>query len=707
MVSVTLSGFTFEGSAVSKLRLMRCGMLVVLMTSCVISAFCQACKTEAFDKEYKAASSIVFGDYQKALAASKSLVNRYAGTNSWCEGRSLQLFANVIWSNGEYDESVATLRKARRLVMTESDEMSAAGIDMLMGDNYYYQAYYDSAIKYYKAGIHIYEKLGNKYDLMNSLHRIALMYNRKGDMKNTLHYLYKSEELKDTSRGQSNELADLLGKASFFNDSLFYLTKIGDELNQLTTFRKEGNEKGEYSTLLNLGIANRKLGKHLEAARYLVKGSRVMASLGYFPTWSSVGREYGEAGMKDSCFYFHYLAKAEVPWSTRIKNIIVMEFLGDSHALFNNLDSAAWYMERSYEMNTRMNNRISMPVSANRLAQVYFRMGKNHRAEELLLQGIRQAEGTSRQHMLSLYEFGKTFYAATGNPLKALEYADKAMVLSDSINTMEGAMALVYYQAQFETVRKERELESARVIVRNRTITLVSLAAVTLLSIGFVVSLFLQRRKIQRQNRELQESNAEQKALTQEVHHRVKNNLQYIVSLLSLQAQNVDSPELEQQIEEIKTRIMTMGLIHQRLYQAQGIQAVFLPSFLNELVENLMSVLSSRVPVVKHMKIDPVRVDVESAIALGLLINELTTNAIKHAFANHPSPVFHLDVVRDHDKITFDVTDNGPGYNLALSAGRGFGVRLIELLLRKLKGSMQQKSPNTIHVEVTGITMVE
>lgn len=186
-----------------------------------------------------------------------------------------------------------------------------------------------------------------------------------------------------------------------------------------------------------------------------------------------------------------------------------------------------------------------------------------------------------------------------------------------------------------------------------------------------------------------------------------KNNLQYIVSMLSLQAKNVDNDELSQQIEEIKTRIMTMGLIHQRLYQMHGVQAVDLPSFLQELVDNLMQAHTSRVKVTRHLAIAPIRVDVESAIALGLLINEIATNAVKHAFGNHQAPKFTLELLRVDEGISVRVTDNGPGFSVHQSFGTGFGMRLIELLLRKLKGKFHQINANTIELTMTGVIVIE
>jgi two-component sensor histidine kinase len=396
----------------------------------------------------------------------------------------------------------------------------------------------------------------------------------------------------------------------------------------------------------------------------------------------------------------------EFPQATRIKVATTYQQLGNSYLQFEQPDSALANFERTLRLSEQMNNRITIPVLHLSMAKAYRMKGDWARAEHHVVTGLKYAQGVSVLHTSSLYAFGVELYEHLGQSDKALFFAKKHDQLDDSISRNEDAMAMIRFQAQFESAKKERELEAARLVVRNRTITLVSLAVVTTLSIGFMGVLYIQRRKIQQQNSKLTESNAEQKALMQEVHHRVKNNLQYIVSLLSLQAQNVESTELAQQIEEIKTRIMTMGLIHQRLYQTHGVQAVHLPSFLQELVDNLLQAHSSRMPVTKHLAIDPIRLDVESAIALGLLVNEVTTNAVKHAFANHHAPKFALEVTREKEGIRVRVSDNGPGFSVRQSVGMGFGMRLIELLLRKLKGTLHQVNPNTIDIYMTGLGVV-
>lgn len=664
-----------------------------------VASLAQTCDTARVNQEVRMADALVWSDYPKVLAGSTELVEKYKGTGPWCEGRTMQLLGKVMWSNGDYEQSVNLLRVAAGMSRKAGDTRNLAACDILIANNFYYQAYYDSAEKHFKAAIATYESAGMQGPLARSLHELALMYHRKGDIANALRFLYRSEELLGIRPDILHHVVDFTGTSFIFNDTLYYRTKVRDELRQLKAYITIGNQEGTFSTFHNLGRAYAELGDHLRSARYYAKGAETQSAIGVYPFWYAVGREYGLAGLKDSCFYFHYRSKMEFPRSTAIKVLTTYEELGDSHTVFNQLDSAAWYYEKALAMNITMNNRITIPNIQCKLAQVYHRKGENDKAERLLLQGLIQAKNVSMKYLLNLFRFGTEFYDATGQPGRALTYAKRVQSLSDSINRNDAALGLIHFQAQFETARKEKELAEAKLIVRNRTIILTSLAGFSLLLVAWGSSLYIQRRKIKRQNVMLEASNAEQRALTQEVHHRVKNNLQYIVSLLNLQAQATNTQELSATIEEIKNRIMTMGLIHQRLYKAQGLQRIDVAPFVQELVTNLLNALPSRRAVENHIAVEPLQVDIDTAISLGLLINEFITNAVKHAFHNHSSPEIFLSLSKEGKELRMKIRDNGPGFQFP-GNGQGFGMKLIGLLVRKLKGKVHQPNANTIEISM-------
>ena len=650
------------------------------------------------ESEVKKADDQVWADHRQAMLLSQEAVKTFAGKGSLCEGKTLFVLGKTLWSNGDYAQSIAVLRRAIIHAQRADDTETVARSQLVMANNFYYQAYYDSAEKYFEGCRQSFQRINHRTGLIEVLHDMALMYHRKGDFSTSLKCLLESEQRKEMEPDFVHYVGDFTGISTSFIDSTYYRQEIIDEMASLKNFDLSGNLEGVYQSFINLGIAYRELNEHRISARYFVKGSQLMSSLGFYPFWDLAGVAYGKVGMEDSCFYFHYKAKTEFPRATKIKILYTYELLGNAHLQFAHLDSALWYYEKSLAMNEAMNNRLTIAGLQLSLARVYQAKKMNDKTKQYLDQALSKSKGISVTLTSKSYHFATQFYRES-NPALALQFSERYRNLTDSINRNENAMAMIRFQTQFETARKERDLDAARLQLRNRTMMMLSFAVITVLSLAFVITLYFQRRKIQRQNATLNESNAEQKALMQEIHHRIKNNLQYVVSLLSLQTQHVRNPEVMTQIEEVKTRIMTIGLIHQNLYQSRSIQYVDLPQFVGDLISNIIRVFPTRVQLKESVHVDLLSVDLETAISVGLLINELTTNALKHALMDHPQPEYKLYVSRVGETLSITINDNGPGFSLDEST-KGFGMRLVSLLLRKLEGTMAQSDPRTINIKI-------
>lgn len=659
------------------------------------------CDTVKLATKLKAIEELTWSDYPKGISQAHALVRKYKPSEGLCTGQALLALGKIQWVNGDYDSSLTTLEQGLQIAHRINDQEMIGRIHLVMGNNFYYQGYYDSAEANFLEAQRLFVQIKHQTAIIEVVHDLALMYHRRGDFSRSLRYLLELESLKEAAPDFIHYVGDFTGMNNYFIDTLYYKGVIADERSLFTKFTEENNTSGRFWSLINLATAYREMGDHRRAAFYAARGSELMVEVGRYPFWYLAAEEYGAAGMEDSCFYYHRLALGELPKATRIKVVITYEHIAHSHLKFHRPDSALKYMELAFALNKSMNNRLAVAAMHGDLAKLYALLGQPEQAEEHLLIGLRLAKQISVRHTSTLYAFGRDFYASRNEPARALTYARLHQKLLDSINRNENAVELIRFQAQLETSRKERELEATRLELRNRTITVVSLAAIAFLSVSFVVVLFLQRRRIKLQNVQLNERNQEQRTMVQEIHHRVKNNLQYIVSLLNLQAQAAQTEDLVSQIEEIKNRIMTMAVIHQRLYQVQGVHRVEVGPFVNELVTNVLNALPSLTPITRTLEVEPMQLDVDTAISLGLLINELMTNAVKHAFVNHVAPEASLSIVRDGSGLVLRMHDNGPGFHFP-GNGNGFGMKLIQLLIRKLKGQLQQPDQNTLEIRMAG-----
>lgn len=189
---------------------------------------------------------------------------------------------------------------------------------------------------------------------------------------------------------------------------------------------------------------------------------------------------------------------------------------------------------------------------------------------------------------------------------------------------------------------------------------------------------------------------AEKEVLLKEIHHRVKNNLYVISSLLNIQATYVKDQEVIEFFQDSKNRIQTMAMIHEQLYQSDNLAQIDFKEYLHRLVNNLLSSYNPDPDRIKAIiKVESLHLDLETAIPCGLLINELVTNAFKHAFL--PDQAGSLTIQLDQDDqqiIHLIVADNGQGMpsNINIEGANSLGLRLVRILTEQLDGELNFES---------------
>ncbi|ASV29038.1 sensor histidine kinase [Maribacter cobaltidurans] len=186
----------------------------------------------------------------------------------------------------------------------------------------------------------------------------------------------------------------------------------------------------------------------------------------------------------------------------------------------------------------------------------------------------------------------------------------------------------------------------------------------------------------------------EKEMLLKEVHHRVKNNLQTVSSLLSLQTRNVQETQMKNLLKSTQNRVISMAMVHEMLYMRKDISQIEYKSYVQELSEYLIRSikgLDSKV----NLKIDipEIKLGIDTAIPLGLLINEAVTNALKYGFADDQEGEIYIALKKEIDKhYVLNIGDNGVGFpdTINYKNSKSLGLKLIHNLARQLKGSIQK-----------------
>jgi len=192
-------------------------------------------------------------------------------------------------------------------------------------------------------------------------------------------------------------------------------------------------------------------------------------------------------------------------------------------------------------------------------------------------------------------------------------------------------------------------------------------------------------------NLRLEQSLREKEMLLREVHHRVKNNLQVIISLLNLQARTLPDDAARAALQTSQQRIRAIAAVHEKLYQSESMSAVAIGSYISDMARHLAAACTlpgQRIQI--EPRIENVSLGIDVALPVGLIVNEVVTNALKHAFNGRQSGRVDILLSRDAEKAVLTVRDDGTGLpeEVTEADGGGLGMTLVRTLARQVRGSL-------------------
>ncbi|KQT35795.1 hypothetical protein ASG22_01890 [Chryseobacterium sp. Leaf405] len=357
------------------------------------------------------------------------------------------------------------------------------------------------------------------------------------------------------------------------------------------------------------------------------------------------------------------------------------------------------------------------------------------------------------------------FYAKIKNPVKARFFADKVLNLEKNVNqhfnlqdlelslfkidSLEGryASSIQHYQnynrindsiynfskkrqieelkIQYETLKREDDIKNLEMQSRlqknklDKSRLLINLAIGSIASLMIIIGLLYNRYQLKRHNNknlrikenEISQKNIklenlldEKEWLIKEIHHRVKNNLQTVISLLNSQSAYIDNDFALSTIKNSQHRIHAMSLIHQKLYMSENVSTICMPVYIKELVEYLKESFNVRQRIRFLTTVDELELDVVQAIPLGLIINEAVTNSIKYAFPDDRYGLVSVSLVStDVNHYVLTIQDDGIGIvlNPIIKTKKSFGMSLIKGLSDDLEGTFSIENNNGTHIKLS------
>jgi two-component sensor histidine kinase len=412
-------------------------------------------------------------------------------------------------------------------------------------------------------------------------------------------------------------------------------------------------------------------------ALYLV-GNNLMSlkrhedALKYFQHANSIGKRYG---------FYNNLSDINIS-------------LVDLYTELNQYDEATAAGEEAIKYANLINNDFLLMRSWLSLGRLKLFQGKYNEAIESIYLSLEIAtpQFGDKFYLSQAYERLSRAYAKSHNYKEAIE----AFAIYDSlkkevfIENSNKRMSLL--QSEFDLAAKEDTIQGMEKMIKRQssTQTLISIIAGLLLILLMVLYVTYQNNK--KKNKLLLQQTEEKEFLLKEIHHRVKNNLGIVSSLLDLQAEKIKDPKIIAAIEESRNRVYSMSMIHQKLYQGKNLSSISMKEYLIDLSQHIMDSYGGEGRIEFDYDLDDMQLDVDSAIPMGLIVNELLTNSFKHAFPDNEKGLIQITCRRlFEERILLEVSDNGVGlleFHKEDDQGRGFGTQLIDLLIQQLDGSI-------------------
>jgi len=541
--------------------------------------------------------------------------------------------------------------------------------------------------------------------------------------------------------------------------SLYYSFKLleyGTKINE--------PEKKAYA-YLNISHSYTRSGNYSDALDYAVKSAKIYNDLQLIDhlasTYNLIGTIY--LSIPNYKLSIEYLKKALIIHQKGNRIELMgddMNNIGEAFRLQNEIDSARYYFQWAYEnFNLYAQDKNRIAYTQCNLGLVYLLDGDLNKSDSILKLSFSylKSVGDSYPECIAYYEKAKlqfkkgNYKASEKNALHAYKLAlnnnyineiTKILQLLSNVSNKNSNLNNAYqylslyhqYQdtilsnkvvsqmsemrAEFEISQNEKELNFLKNLSQLRA-KLLSVALAGLLAIA-TLSLFLLRvnkkrkeanyllseynEELKQKNQIINQSLIEKEMLMKEIHHRVKNNLQIISSIINLQSMRIKNKDTLEIFSEMQRRIMAISSIHQKLYQGDSVSFINMKDYLEEIVESIHNAFNNNnLSISYEIAVQNVKLSIDVAVAIGLIVNELTTNAYKYAFASNNENLFIITLVKNIDKtIELTIQDSGPGIKKEIDFANtdSLGLRMVNLLTRQQKGNIVYKNENGSRFEL-------
>lgn len=564
---------------------------------------------------------------------------------------SNERLGRIYWSIGKYDSALIyhfnSLHQYKQLGCWKE----YWDIVVMIGQDFANSSRYSGAIAYFNAALKEYSSKNNEGGITYVLSMLAWVYESKGDYVTASQLLFRKIKIDEKNNDS------VITMSAYFDLASNYL-----HLNKYEEAEKIMNNWYPFIKRIN---------SHIRLMDYYINKALIVKN----------------RNRSDSAFYYYNKEKSV---AFEIKNNF---WIADAYAAIgklyaekkdcnnalSNLDSAYYY----YNINHQFKELAS--VNCKKIICL-LNTGKKQQAKT----AIEEAEMflksfISNTSYLEYYQARYTYDSICENWQSAFKHLNLYHHLHNRIFNASNTQQMLEMQIRHEADKREAYLSEKNITV---IWYLIILAVFTLSLAGLIIQLTLKNKKIKRLN-------DIQSTMLNEIHHRVKNNLQLISGFMQLQFHKTTDSKGRDVLEESIDNIHAVSLVHENLYN-QTSDLVSIKTYVPGLCANINSIIKSLVEPNINIHCDEIMLNIDQTIPIGLMLNELITNSVKYAFNKPKNAVNKIEIrITQKDKeIRVLYTDNGSGFNVEEISKTSIGLKLIKMLVQELQGNYTLKGKN-------------
>ncbi len=603
----------------------------------------------------------------------KSDLAHYESLRLLDEGKFME---SIVFAKKRIEIAVNNNIKNKEFVFT--DGFSDIGLIYLKMNNL------DSALYYFEKGI----EYGN-------LVQDSLLPLKNSEVRNKINICevlkLKGDYLKAIEIAQNALVICLKHKTYGFKASLYNL--LGDLYFEIKDFEKA---KENYLQAINSSIKNYNINRlsvsYENMAKYEIEMKNYNLAIDYLNKSYEIGNN-----SKNNSIIGRVLWKIAKVYSIENKNDLAIEKINKSiqalsskydHLELENALKVKGVIFNSLKEYSKSIDICSIALNSNKLAK-------------------------NKTNEMEIYKCLYDSYKNLNDSKNALIYLEKYNHLKDSLLnfTVSRKITQLEFQTKYDTKILTDSLMNFNKIsdlnLQHQKENTISLLIIISSFLGGIFSLYLylvhkknannlkvKNQLIENQKNEINNALNQKEILLKEIHHRVKNNLQIILSLLELQS-NLDSKTLDV-LKESQSRVKTMSLIHQKLYQTDNLAVIDMNEYILELCQYLNSIFLDKNMVDFTLSTSNIKLDIDTAIPLGLILNELISNSLKYAFKDIISPEIKIILIeKQRGKYELICSDNGIGFDTKeVKNFTSLGLKLVKRLTDQLFGELKIENEN-------------